>query len=95
MHLPTSLVVKKGSKSFSQFSAGMPTPVSAILNSAQSSTLRVLIVMRPMDFLAASSMAWAALTIRFKITWLNSPGRHRTDGRDVSKSVSISATYFH
>ena len=33
--------------------------------------------------------------IRLRITWLNSPAKHGTSGRFGSKSVTISAMYFH
>jgi integrase len=37
----------------------------------------------------------AALTTRLSITWLNSPGRHGTEGNSRSKSRTKSATYLH
>ncbi len=35
-----------------------------------------------------SLMAWAELTIRFSITWLNSPTRHGTRGKSTSNAVT-------
>ena len=42
-----------------------------------------------------SPMACAAFTRMLRNTWLSSAGEHGTGGRFASRSVSISATYFH
>src|SRR5581483_679816 len=96
--LPTSLVVKNGSKIRCRIVSGMPRPVSETRISTFAPTCRV--VMRMVPFaparpLIASAIVCAALTSRFKITWLNSPGRQGTAGKAGSKSVTTSATYFH
>jgi len=40
-------------------------------------------------------MAWAALTTILSMTWFEFPGRQEIKGREESKSVCKSATYFH
>src|SRR5271155_5176844 len=73
--LPTSLVVKKGSKIFPRTPSGTPVPLSCTATTTESPSSRVLTVMRPFSPVTfmTSPMAWAALTNRFRKTWLRSP----------------------
>ena len=96
MPLPTSLVVKNGSKMRSQHSAGMPVPVSLHLQHARSGpaarstcTAGVVLVERhvaraSMRERPPSGMASRALTHRFSSTWWSCVGSpstgHRSSG---------------
>jgi hypothetical protein len=73
--LPTSLVVKKGSKMRERTSGGMPLPESPMEISTWSSSSRVATTIRPRSGVpfTLSPMACAALTMRFSTTWLISP----------------------
>jgi hypothetical protein len=65
----------------------MPVPVSSteISRPRITEARRVAMVMRPLTLVplpaTASAMAWAALTMRLRITWLNSPATHGTGGK--------------
>ena len=78
---PTSLVVKKGSKTRWRTASGMPVPVSSTSDFDPGAVARVRTVMAPLRLGAgcgeASAIAWAALTIRLMITRLMSDGRQR------------------
>ena len=65
---PTGLVVKNGVNSRSSTSGGMPGPLSEI--STITAPPRSVVVVIRISFLSAlpSTMAWAALTIRFRNT---------------------------
>ena len=104
--LPTGFVVKNGSKIRPRIASGIPAPVSAISMIAQPGSLRVVMAMVPLrssaflvpvasSLVARSSMACAALTTRFKITWFSSLRSAITGGRSRSKKSSVRATYFH
>src|SRR3990172_6899476 len=64
--LPTSFVVKKGSKIRFRFASGIPWPVSATETQTYPSSSQDRTVMTP-----CCSMACAALTSRFMKTWFN------------------------
>src|SRR5271166_4233583 len=73
--LPTSLVVKNGSKTLVRIASGMPVPVSATEISANSPRIPVQTVIFPFSpLLVLSFMACAAFTNRFRMTWFTSPG---------------------
>src|SRR5208282_2416512 len=73
--LPTSLVVKNGSKILLRIASGIPAPVSDTQISTNSLRDRVPTVMCPFSpSLTLSLMACAAFTTRFRTTWLISPG---------------------
>ena len=69
MPLPTSFVVKNGSKARACTSGGMPGPVSAISTTIASPSTRVAIRRVP-----SPSIASMALSMRFVHTWFRSPG---------------------
>ena len=73
MPRPTSLVVKKGSKTRSATSAGMPVPVSVTESRTWSPSARVLRVTVP-----PAAVAWAALTSRLTSTCSISPASQVT-----------------
>ncbi|MNP31241.1 hypothetical protein D3C76_1243540 [compost metagenome] len=66
----------------------MPEPLSATSIHTDSSPTPLRRVMVP----RSGPMAWAALTIRFMITWLICDGRHSTSGNGVY-SLTTSALY--
>src|ERR1039457_1267885 len=55
----------------------------------------VMVPLGPFVPALLAAIAWAALTMRFSITWLNSPAMHDTGTRLGSSCVTTSATYFH
>jgi hypothetical protein len=88
--LPTSLVVKNGSKILPRTFSGMPAPVSLICTSTQSPSEFVVIVivhLPPEPFFITSPMACAALISKLRITWLNSPAKQGTGGSLSAKQV--------
>ncbi len=64
--LPTSLVVKKGSKTLCSIEAGIPLPLSHTRISTKSSVARVFTWIKPLELGPNFSwMEWLAFTTRF------------------------------
>ena len=91
---PGALVVKKGSKTWGATSGGMPGPLSSTEQKTDPSRTPVRMRMMPLGAPGSSglSKAWAALTMRFRRTWLIWPGTPGTSGTSP-RSSSISAPY--